>query len=110
MKEIRYNDRIWFGKYKNKRISEILKIDPKFVQGLVKEDKICLDDRVMEHLSEKSRSRYSTFGGRPLDTGYGEPIIVETQGGLRQTRIDRELFYQPQPVEENIGEVEQQNI
>jgi hypothetical protein len=117
MKEIRFNDRIWFGKYRNKRISEIIKIDPKFVQGLTKEDKISLDSRTMVYFTKKSESKYSTFG-RPWDRD--QPIIITATQGVRPeiwpvgtgdlnlevNENGEQIFYQPEnrPIEQVVEE------
>jgi hypothetical protein len=45
MKEVRLNDRFWFGKHKGARICEIIKQDPIFIQKIIKEGKIKLDEK-----------------------------------------------------------------
>jgi len=45
MKEVRLNDKFWFGKHKGARVSDIIKHDPNFIQKIVKEGKIKLDDK-----------------------------------------------------------------
>ena len=53
MKEVRFNDRMWFGKHKGNRICDIINHDPKFIQKLLKEDKIKLDKKITKFLEEK---------------------------------------------------------
>lgn len=57
MKEIRYNDRLWFGKHKGRRICEIIKGDPAYVQKLVNEYKIKLDEKSNNLFEEKTGRR-----------------------------------------------------
>lgn len=47
MKEVRYNDRIWFGKHKGMRFCELIKHDPNFIQKMVLDGKIKLDAKTM---------------------------------------------------------------
>lgn len=53
MKEVRYNDRFWFGKHKGARIFEIINHDPNFIQKLINENKIKLDSKTTSYFERK---------------------------------------------------------
>lgn len=53
MKEVRYNDKLWFGKHRGARICDIIKYDPIFIKKLVDDKKIILDKKTQYHLNEK---------------------------------------------------------
>lgn len=54
MKVVRYNDKMWFGKHKDKSVSDILKIDPPFLVKILKEGKIQFDERTMSVLNGRN--------------------------------------------------------
>jgi hypothetical protein len=56
MKEIRFNDRLWFGKYKNQRINDLIKNDPSYVQKILNEESsnIKLDPKTMQFFMERT--------------------------------------------------------
>lgn len=45
MKEVRLNDKLWFGKYKGERISALIKSDASYIQKILKEGIISMDDK-----------------------------------------------------------------
>lgn len=51
MKEIRYNDRLWFGKYNGTRLCEIIKNDQNYVHKLINEFGFKLDQRSMDKIN-----------------------------------------------------------
>lgn len=53
MKEVRFNDKLWFGKYSGSRISELIKDDPNYIQKLIKEDKIKLDNKSKKYFEDR---------------------------------------------------------
>jgi hypothetical protein len=80
MKEVRLNDKMWFGKYKGTRINDIIRTDATFIQKLVKEGKIKLDEKCQYLFDTKygtpekklrygftssGTSRYGGFAGEP---------------------------------------------
>jgi hypothetical protein len=71
MKEVRFNDKIWFGKHKGLRICEVIKLDPIFVQKLVTDNKIKLDERSMNNFQERIGIKKSRFD----PARYGLPPI-----------------------------------
>jgi len=83
MKEVRLNDKLWFGKHKDTRISDIIKADPSFIQKLVKEGKIKLNEKCQFLYDSKyggidkkikSPSRYGGFIGIEGEPGVGANI------------------------------------
>jgi len=57
-KEVRYNDKFWFGKYKNKRIRSILSGDIKYVDSLIEKGMITLDNKLSSHYEALKRDMY----------------------------------------------------
>ena len=83
MKEVRYNDKMWFGKHKGTRISDLIKLDPDYIQKIINDGVITLDNKGKEYFEEilhGGRRRPNRFGLPPqLD----ELQIVEPQLGQR---------------------------
>jgi len=68
MKEVRFNDKFWFGKYKNLRLGDIIKKDPKFVMRLMDCGKISIDDKSHEflmHVTGMSKSKKIRVAASP---------------------------------------------
>lgn len=66
MKEVRYNDRLWFGKHKGTRICEIIKSDPAHIQKIMIESKITLDKKSMNLYNDRNgKRRQHSFEYRP---------------------------------------------
>jgi hypothetical protein len=67
-KEVRYNDKLWFGKYKGKRVKSVLR-DTKYVDSLLEKDMIRLDKKLScyyesmkrEKQRESEEDRYSSW-------------------------------------------------
>lgn len=57
MKEVRFNDKLWFGKYKGKRISDIIKNDPNFIQKLLRDNKIKMDAKTTMFFEDRCGSK-----------------------------------------------------
>lgn len=111
MKEVRLNDKMWFGKHKGSRVMNIIKTDPSFIQTMVKEKKFVLDEKGNEFFE----SRYGPITGEKKKltvsmptlsrAGYNRPaydvlsdyppyITTARQGIPRETRVADE----PQPI------------
>lgn len=56
MKQIRYNDRLWFGKYKGVRAHDIMATDPCYFNKFIDEQKISLDNRLTEKMKKRTNS------------------------------------------------------
>lgn len=76
MKEVRLNDKLWFGKYKNVRMSDIIKTDPTFIQKIIKEGKIKLDKKSIDLFE----SKYGPMNGSARKSGLYRPSF--TRSGL----------------------------
>ena len=78
MKEVRLNDRLWFGKHKGARISDVIKKDPTWLNKILKENKIKLDEKSKIFYEERCgiRKKY-TFELRDP----AEPIYIDPRGG-----------------------------
>jgi hypothetical protein len=63
MKLVRTNDRFWFGKHKGSRVIEIIKGDPNYIQKIVKEGIIKLDEKSSHYFESKYGS---TPDGMPI--------------------------------------------
>lgn len=82
MKEVRFNDRLWFGKHSGVRISELIKADPNYIQKLIKEGKIKLDeksnkafeDRMGISEAKKNSFRYTQPPVMGFDPAFGAPV------------------------------------
>lgn len=73
MKEIRFNDRMWFGKYKGLRIYEIIDSNPSYISKILKENNLFLD--------EKSKNRL-----------FGDKKSIDVSQKYRHNQISRELI------------------
>lgn len=64
-KLIRINDRIWFGKYKGSRVSDLIRMDSKFILNLT--EKFILDKKILDGFEKRKISKFSNdnFGTRP---------------------------------------------
>ena len=71
MKEMRYNDKMWFGRHKGERISDLIKHDPAYVQKIIKEGKIRLDPKTNNYYEERFGSKKSSIGLGGYGGGYG---------------------------------------
>ena len=49
-KEVRLNDKMWFGKYQGKSIKDIIHIDKGFLDNLVVTDKIKFNKNILEYI------------------------------------------------------------
>jgi len=78
MKEVRLNDKFWFGKHKGARVSDVIKKDPTWLNKILKENKIKLDDKSKIYYEERCgiRKRYSFELRDPV-----EPIYIDPRGG-----------------------------
>lgn len=63
-KLIRINDRIWFGKYKGSRVSDLIRMDSKFILNLT--EKFILDKKILDGFEKRKISKFSNdnFGTR----------------------------------------------
>lgn len=52
MKKVRYNDKLWFGKHSGNRVCELIKGDPVYIQKIIKEGVITLDDKSQKYFDE----------------------------------------------------------
>jgi len=57
MKKVRLNDKMWFGKYKNMRMSDVLIRDRMYIESLRDQKLIEYDDNILEFLSENEKIR-----------------------------------------------------
>jgi len=97
MKIVRYNDKIWFGKYKGNRFSDIIMTDPIFIIKHINDKLIELDDKTNKLLIEITggeKKRRSNRPGRLFETPHADvdpPILP----AIRYV---------------NVGEVEEQGV
>lgn len=54
IKEVRLNDKIWFGKYKGHTIKEILSIDRHYLDDLMFKNKIVYSENIIKYLEQKN--------------------------------------------------------
>ncbi len=83
MKEVRFNDKLWFGKHKGARVSDLIKGDPNYIQKLIKEGAITLDTKSKNYFEErcgiqdKKKNPYgfnpNRYGIAPGNAPYGVP-------------------------------------
>jgi len=52
-KEIRLNDKMWFGKYKGLTIKKIIDMDRGFLEVMKKKDKIIYSDSVLKYTNDR---------------------------------------------------------
>jgi len=79
MKEVRFNDRLWFGKHKGARVSDLIKGDPNYIQKLMKEGAITLDAKSKNYFEERcgiSAKKKSSFYGGNADLFQARPYGV----------------------------------
>lgn len=64
-KLIRINDRMWFGKYKGSRVSDLIRMDSKFILNLT--EKFILDKKILDGFEKRKISKFSNdnFETRP---------------------------------------------
>jgi len=84
MKEVRFNDKLWFGLHRGERISDLIKNNPAYIQRLVRENKIKLDEKSNTFFENKFEDKKGYgFGyndgdgqehvyGRPRNIGMNE--------------------------------------
>jgi len=68
-KEVRLNDKIWFGKYRGRTIKDILEYDRCFLDTLLDKGKITYHQNVLDFVS-KPKSNNSGFSGYGSGGGY----------------------------------------
>jgi hypothetical protein len=54
-KEIRLNDKIWFGKYKGNPVKVILDGDRQFLENLILKGKITYGQNILDYLNENHK-------------------------------------------------------
>lgn len=88
MKEVRLNDKFWFGKHQNKRIFEIIKGDPAYIHKLINDGKIKLDKKASELFNERN-------GSTPFEIrrSISRPQLFEEHGNS-----PRQILNEHQPV------------
>lgn len=80
-KEVRLNDKMWFGKYKGKTIKSVVDADMRFLEVLMDKGKISLHQNVKDYIgggSSFKKQKLSAY--RPSDLWWGDaPHITATQ-------------------------------
>lgn len=86
VKEVRLNDKLWFGKYKGKTIKDIINCDRNFIENLVTNNKITYNKNVIDYINEslfsmeKKLSRMEprlAYDERPWEIEIPEPSNYE---------------------------------
>lgn len=60
-KEIRLNDKFWFGKYKNKTIKYIIDHDFNYLNSFFHDGKIKYGENILNYLNNRRRSSARVF-------------------------------------------------
>lgn len=92
MKEVRYHDRLWFGKHKGNRISDIIRSDPNFIRKLMNEKKIKLDKKCYSIFEGNERQVHSS---RPWGNPHEAEAII---GRPRRKKVVRKLYALDSPI------------
>jgi hypothetical protein len=79
MRKVRYNDRLWFGKYKGQRACDVLHNDTSYIQKLQKEHGIVFDKEILDYFEphEKEQSRRIKKTAEALYYIHVEPPYIE---------------------------------
>jgi len=74
MKKIRYNDKLWFGKYKGTRISELIRSDTSYLHKLVNEHKFVMDDKINDYFRKNGiRMKYTAVDAAEFENVWSRP-------------------------------------
>jgi hypothetical protein len=74
-KEVRLNDKMWFGRHKGRSIKEIIDCDYSFLYGLILRNKIIYNKNVIDYLSKKEQSLKSQYINEPNEINEQEPVV-----------------------------------
>jgi len=61
-KEVRLNDKLWFGKYKNMTFKILLGHDPAYLNNLVDKGKITFHQNIKDYLNSDEKPKKSPYG------------------------------------------------
>lgn len=75
-KEVRLNDKMWFGKYRGRTIKDLLNIDRYYLDDLVMKNKIIFSKNVTDYLGNK-RNHSISWSNWDEPAPPDEPVIPE---------------------------------
>jgi hypothetical protein len=75
MKELRLNDKIWFGKYKDKRVVDVLDLDKNFLDKMVESGKYFYSDNVKNYIYGDNKKKKLSYSSYHLSSRY-RPVIL----------------------------------
>jgi hypothetical protein len=103
MKKVRYNDRIWFGKYKGVRVCELLKNDIMFLNKLEVSGVVEFDEKIKYSMKDRSKRKISSYFiiNSSINTRHNEIGNIEHINDMHN-EIITELTAEQDPVYPNL--------
>ena len=65
-KEVRLNDKLWFGKYKNLTFKMLLGHDPTYLNNLIDKGKITFHQNIKDYLNSQEKPKKSPYGNTSI--------------------------------------------
>jgi hypothetical protein len=94
MKELRYNDKLWFGKHRGSRVCDVIKGDPSFIKKIVDKGKVKLDQKTQKLFNDRIGYKPLAGIGRGPDNLAGRGLDNMINGNIINIGRDNAIFVQ----------------
>jgi hypothetical protein len=95
-KEVRLNDKMWFGKHQGITIKNILNVDRNFLDVLVAKGKITYHQNIIDYLKEDRDHKTSprSYWRAPQEVDWG-PIYIDSNISIDNVSTEEEIRGDP---------------